>query len=478
MRTIPTLCRAEYTDFTKEDIRGRLPDPNDDEEAQRIWKTLQNFADPKKNRCFLKFENKDTLRTQNYVGLLQVRGFCLEILPKVHEGDSNAQHDSSCQNSLYAFDNTKFQEQVVEFVEKLQPKKKEEHGEEPEKQKPIAPPPCRICHAKQILYNCLATLRSAPFKKIQSAYLGNANLPLLDIFACMFLEECQQLIKRGLKRDYLRVAKNRTFLKGKLEIAKHLKFNLIHKERFYTTSNEYSLDVPPNRLIKATLKYLKTLALSPKTQDKFNPVWFVFEEISPTLDTEIDSDFAKSEHATRFREYQSLLAWCRLFLRQTFLTPYSGVDQAHAFLFQMERLFESFVGHWLQRSVEGYRVSLQEENREYLMEDEKLKDHSALVPDIVLKNEKEILILDTKWKVEKSKKVEKADLYQMWAYASVYASLEKQREKRRRVSVYLVYPWHGNTQSIMGIFKPRISTGKSDMSIKLETTYFPLVIMS
>ncbi|CCF80961.1 5-methylcytosine restriction system specificity protein McrC [Helicobacter bizzozeronii] len=255
MRTIPTLYRAEYTTFTKEDIRKCLLDPNDDEE--RIWEALQDFADQEKNRCFLKFENKNTLRTQNYVGLLQVRGFCLEILPKVYEGDSTAQHDPSCQNSLCEFDSIEFQEQVMEFVEQLK-------GESAE-QKSLESPPCRICHAKQVLYNCLATLKGVPFKKIQSAYLGSANLSLLDIFVCMFLEECQQLIKRGLKRDYLRTTKNRTLLKGKLEIVKHLKHNLIHKERFYTTSNEYSLDVPPNRLIKATLKYFKTLVLSPRT---------------------------------------------------------------------------------------------------------------------------------------------------------------------------------------------------------------------
>ncbi|WP_233707542.1 McrC family protein [Helicobacter bizzozeronii] len=462
MLTIPTLCRAEYTTFTKENIREKLHDPNDYEEAQRIWKTLQDFADQEKNRRFLKFENGDRniLITQNYVGSLQVRGFCLEILPKVYERDSDAQHDFGCQNSLCEFDSTKFQEQVVEFVE-------QQLNSESARQQSLESPPRHTCDAKQILYNCLATLKGVPFKKIQSAYLGNANLSLLDIFVHMFLEECQQLIKRGLKCDYLRTTKNRTFLKGKLEIAKHLKHNLVHKERFYTTSNEYSLDVPPNRLIKATLKHLKTLALSPRTQAKFNPVWFVFEEISPTPDTAIDADFAKSEHATRFREYQSLLAWCHLFLRQTFLTPYSGVDQAHAFLFPMEKLFESFVGHWLQRSVKGYSVSLQEENREYLMEDENFRDYSALFPDIVLKNDEEILILDTKWKVEKDKKVEKSDLYQMWAYASTYAFLEKEKQ----VSVYLVYPWHDNTQPITGTFKPRIST---DKPIKLRTTFFPL----
>ncbi|WP_233704260.1 McrC family protein [Helicobacter bizzozeronii] len=86
---------------------------------------------------------------------------------------------------------------------------------------------------------------------------------------------------------------------------------MIHKERFYTTSDEYSLDNPPNRPIKSTLETFKVLALSSKTQEKLNSVRFVFDEISPSVN--IDVDFARSAHASRFKEYENLLAWCDLF---------------------------------------------------------------------------------------------------------------------------------------------------------------------
>ncbi|BCZ19714.1 hypothetical protein NHP190012_13560 [Helicobacter sp. NHP19-012] len=74
-----------------------------------------------------------------------------------------------------------------------------------------------------------------------------------------------------------------------------------------------------------------------------NKIYFVFDEINASKD--INTDFAKSAHATRFREYKNLLAWCDLFLRRKFLTPYSGKSRAYTLLFPMEELFESLWGN-------------------------------------------------------------------------------------------------------------------------------------
>ncbi|CCB79984.1 mcrBC 5-methylcytosine restriction system component [Helicobacter bizzozeronii CIII-1] len=213
---------------------------------------------------------------------------------------------------------------------------------------------------------------------------------------------------------------------------------MIHKERFYTTSDEYSLDNPPNRPIKSTLETFKVLALSSKTQEKLNSVRFVFDEISPSVN--IDVDFARSAHASRFKEYENLLAWCDLFLRQKSLTPYSGSDRAYALLFPMEKLFESFVKHWLKTSLAGRYESPQERPR-FLLENNG-KFSINLRPDIVLENREKVLILDTKWKViEESGNPSQADLYQMWAYASKYASIELKGKQRRVCLFSLSLAW-------------------------------------
>ncbi|WP_233707460.1 McrC family protein [Helicobacter bizzozeronii] len=158
------------------------------------------------------------------------------------------------------------------------------------------------------------------------------------------------------------------------------------------------------------------------------------------------------------------------FLRQKSLTSYSGSDRAYALLFPMEKLFESFVKHWLKTSLAGRYESPQERPR-FLLENNG-KFSINLRPDIVLENREKVLILDTKWKViEESGNPSQADLYQMWAYASKYASIEL-KGKQRRVCVYLVYPWHGLGSTRAWTFKA--SKQFSSDGIELLLKYFPL----
>ena len=88
---------------------------------------------------------------------------------------------------------------------------------------------CSICQSKQILLNCLATLKDSPFKQSHIASLQSLNLPLLEVFIQMFLAELERLIHRGLKSDYREIAQNRAFLKGKLLFNEQITYNLIHK---------------------------------------------------------------------------------------------------------------------------------------------------------------------------------------------------------------------------------------------------------
>ncbi|BCZ19715.1 hypothetical protein NHP190012_13570 [Helicobacter sp. NHP19-012] len=83
------------------------------------------------------------------------------------------------------------------------------------------------------------------------------------------------------------------------------------------------------------------------------------------------------------------------------------------------------MGEWLKRSLKDYHVGLQKKNAKYLARDKNFKDYFELRPDIVLQNQEKVLILDTKWKIIKGQeKISREDRYQMWAYASKYASIE------------------------------------------------------
>lgn len=317
----------------------------------------------------------DFLQAQNYVGIIQTKnGDTLEILPKIHDND-NSNNEEAVENS------------------------------------------------KKILLMMLKTLRSHPFKNINIANLKSLNLPLLEIFISMFLDEVSKLIKIGIKSDYVELEDNLKFLKGKLKISEQIRKNIIHKERFYVCYQEFSADRAENRIIKSTLEFLYRRSKSSKNQRLIREYLFVFDEISSS--TDINADFNRLNLNRQTKHYEQALLWSKIFLQNTSFSPYKGSDVAFALLFDMNRLFESYVGNFIKKKLPNTKL---QHSQKHLIE--KPKDF-MLKLDIFLKHQKRNYIADTKWKIVKSEKdISQADLYQLYAYGKKYECNK----------LYLIYP--------------------------------------
>ncbi|KAA8708521.1 McrC family protein [Helicobacter canis] len=481
---MPTLHIAEYQSFGLEDIQRTLESygtKDSKDKARKIFEELKDFASYEKNHAFLMSHSPSTLKATNYVGTIQTKsGFCIEILPKTFHNE-RIQDSKKCECKI-RFEKEKIKKAFAYFSKNI---RESSYTESNSKENSNL---CNVCEAKMILLNCLATLKDTPFKHNDFANLRTLKFPLLEIFVRMFLNECERLIKAGLKSDYLCIAQNRAFLKGKLEFKEHITQNLIHKERFFASSDEYTQDIPPNRLIQSTLHILSHLNLSPSTQTKLDFMRFIFADISPSEN--VESDFIKCNNMGRAKEYEMILLWCKVFLGQKAFSPYVGRDKSIAFLFPMEKLFESFVSFWLKKCVKDFEVKTQE-SRKYLLQDEENKDIFCLKPDIVMRNDEKILIIDTKWKIpdssldEKKYGISQSDLYQMWAYASKY------RLESSKVNVVLIYPQCDRTKELekswqdkQWFFKASVDSSdvessnanstKLDSSISISLAFAPL----
>lgn len=277
--------------------------------------------------------------------------------------------------------------------------------------------------SKEILIKMLKTLKKSPFKNFNMANLKSSKLPLLEIFISMFLEELAKLVQKGIKSDYVTKEENLKFLKGKLKIGEQIKQNSIHKERFYVEYQEFSSDRVENRLIKTTLGYLYKKSKSNRNQQRIREFLFVFDEIKPSHD--IKTDFSKVRLNRQMKDYEQVLLWCKTFLLENSFSPYKGDDVAFALLFDMNLLFESYVGDYLKKK--GLDVSLQDKGKHLVEEPKKF----ALKPDIVIKHENEIIVADTKWKIIKEEKdISQSDMYQLFAYGKKYKNQQ----------LYLIYP--------------------------------------
>lgn len=292
--------------------------------------------------------------------------------------------------------------------------------------------------SKDILLKMLKTLKDSPFKHFNMANLQSAKMPLFEIFITMFLEELAKLVQKGIKSDYITIEENLKFLKGKLLISQQIKHNTVHKERFYVEHQEFNSDRIENRLIKTTLEYLYKKSRSNRNQQRIREFLFVFDEISPCKDVKIA--FTKVKLNRQMKDYEQVLLWCKTFLFENSFSPYKGNDVAFALLFDMNLLFESYVGHYLK--MNHHDVQLQDKTHHLACLNGAGK--FQLKPDIVIDNGK--VIADTKWKLLNEDKthqgVSQADMYQLFAYGKKYTKSPCEK-------LFLIYPKQADSESLL-----------------------------
>ena len=348
---------------------------------KETFDSLEKFVlENEKTAQYLKITTKSgfgkVLQAQNYVGVIQTKdGTTIEILPKI----KNATTEKS----------------------------------------------------KDILIKMLKTLKNSPFKNLSVANLKSSKMPLLEIFISMFLEELAVLVRNGIKSDYISKEENLKFLKGKLKISEQIKYNTIHKERFFVQYEEFISNRVENRLIKTTLKFLYNKSKLNKNQQRIREFLFVFDEIE--ISHNIKTDFSKIKLNRQMKDYEQVLLWCKTFLFENSFSPYKGNDIAFALLFDMNLLFESFVYSYLKKSSNFQDIKSQD--RTHHLAYENGIGRFRLKPDIVINGGK--IIADTKWKILSEDKayngVLQDDMYQLYAYGTKYDNCEK---------IYLIYPFN------------------------------------
>ena len=345
-----------------------------------IFDSLEKFVlENEKTAQYLKITTKNgfgkVLQAQNYVGVIQTKdGTTIEILPKI----KNATTEKS----------------------------------------------------KDILIKMLKTLKNSPFKNLSVANLKSSKIPLFEIFISMFLEELTVLVRNGIKSDYISKEENLKFLKGKLKISEQIKYNTIHKERFFVQYEEFISNRVENRLIKTTLQFLYNKSKLNKNQQRIREFLFVFDEIE--ISHNIKTDFSKIKLNRQMKDYEQVLLWCKTFLFENSFSPYKGNDIAFALLFDMNLLFESFVYSYLKKSSNFQDIKSQDKTHHLAYENG--IGRFRLKPDIVINSGK--IIADTKWKILSEDKayngVLQDDMYQLYAYGTKYDNCEK---------MYLIYPF-------------------------------------
>jgi 5-methylcytosine-specific restriction enzyme subunit McrC len=292
--------------------------------------------------------------------------------------------------------------------------------------------------ARQLLIEMLRCLGSFRHIQTDSAKLAATRMPLLEVFIGEFLRAVEHIAKRGLRSDYISYEENIFALRGKLQIATHLRQNLCRRDRFFAEFDEFSSNRPENRLLHAALKYVVSWTRSQTHQQLARELCFVFADVPASERPTVD--FSRVRLNRGMAHYADALAWARLILEEVSPLTGTGGHQAPSMLFPMEAVFEAYVAKHLARQLAS-PFSLRTQAHSFSLVRHLDRNWFRMKPDLLVKESAaNRLVLDTKWKLLDGQKntgadkygLSQSDFYQLYAYGQSYVDGDG--------DVVLIYP--------------------------------------
>ena len=312
--------------------------------------------------------------------------------------------------------------------------------------------------ARKLLIKMLRCLGGFRHLQTDAAKLAATGMPLLEVFIQAFLGTVEQIVKRGLRSEYCSRQENVFALRGKLQIADHLRQNLCRRDRFFAEFDDFSSNRPENRLLHSALKQVLSWTGSQANQRLARELSFVFGDVP--FSERPSEDFLRVRLDRGMAHYSDALAWAKLILEHE--TPLTGIgrNRAPSLLFPMEAVFEAYVGKHLGRQLAPF-YSMKTQAQTFSLVKHLEQDWFRLKPDFLVKaSGRNCLVLDTKWKLldieKKSGGTDKyglsqADFYQLYAYGQTY--MDGQGD------VVLIYPKTETFSQALPVFKFPKSNG-------------------
>lgn len=274
--------------------------------------------------------------------------------------------------------------------------------------------------------------------------LGWQRDDMLEILIRLFCDRLFEALHRGLPRRYVPHDDDLAALRGRLDVKRQFTVLAASPQRLACRFDELSADIALNQIMKAAVTTLAKVARAPENQRRLAELSFAFADITAVPVKALPWHQVVIDRSNR--SWAQLLSLAKLLLGERFQTTSTGDARGFSLLFEMNKLFEEFVGRSLARALAGtgFEVRLQGPRGYALADLHTGQNRFATKPDITITSRgAPVLVIDTKWKRLKGAiddpkyGVGQADVYQMMAYAHVY-----QCER-----LLLLYPHHGGLGS-------------------------------
>ncbi|MDX2047593.1 MAG: hypothetical protein SFU87_12460 [Chitinophagaceae bacterium] len=346
---------------------------------QKHWEALCRYQEQQSKKEdvieYFRILNKGVQFT-NYVGVIQAGNLTIEVLPKTDKGSTTAANESfEHLDKETAIEKQKWHDVLLQMLKE-----------------------CRLLQVNHVDY----------------ANLNLKSNSILEIYLELFLNHTEKLLHEGLIKKYKKSEGNRFALKGQLLFSKNLSLNLVHQERFYVRYSEYNKINIFNQLLYKTICLIPQLSTNPWLSDKVNRLLLDFPELP---DCRVTAEtFSRLVFDRKTERYKEALLISKMLLLNYRPDITGGAENVIAILFDMNELWEEFVYRRLKKEEKEYGITVQRQQSTSFWKTDLLYRSKTIRPDIVIKKENEVIVLDTKWKIIEDLIPADDDLKQMFTY--------------------------------------------------------------
>lgn len=199
---------------------------------------------------------------------------------------------------------------------------------------------------------------------IKAPELQSVLSPLIIVH---FLSVVREVLRAGLKKDYVQREENLKKVKGHIAILRHERTNVLRKrpDKVYCRYQEYSVDIPENRLLKKALIFSRQiLSTLPQGESRASLEHALHQCLSAFAHVGDEIEMSELKHfkyQKLFRTYSEAIRLAQIILRRYdySLTNIESKEEAcPVFRLDMSLLFEHYV-LGLLREAYGDKVKYQ-----------------------------------------------------------------------------------------------------------------------
>lgn len=337
--------------------------------------------------------NQPALRLQQWVGVIRTPdGTTVELLPKTHERDGEADGET-------------------------------------------------VARSRALLFRMLVAAGDN-YRAALPADLDPARMRLFEVVLRYALEVLRAAIRRGVPHAYREVQEERAGLRGRLDLSRQLRQPPHRAHLLHVTYDEFLPDRPETRLVRLAVERIARMTARSDSRRLARELLHALADVPASRDVRRDFTLWKLERG--YTHFSPTLDICRLILNELNPLTAGTASRVTAVLFDMNRVYESYVAQLLRLQHPDWQVQTQVKGQylgSFLPQPAgKVRPVFALRPDLIIQPPGQpVIIADTKWKRLKADRafpygVNNVDAYQMLAYGEVFQPVPGQR------LLCLIYP--------------------------------------